>query len=67
MTERKVLQEKYRLASNLKKGMEVQTKDGDWVRISMLLRIYSPMNFVTVDFESGGEANFAPKDRVMSR
>jgi hypothetical protein len=66
MTERKVLREKYRQASNLKEGMEVGHQ-GEWYQIASLLRIYSPVNMVWVTFSDGVEANYKPKEQVMSR
>lgn len=67
MTERKVLPEKYRLAQNLKEGMEVRDADGEWAAITSILRIYKPLNIVRVSYEDGLMNAFAPKDEVMSR
>ena len=68
MSDRKVLPETYRRASNLKEGMEVfDNRDGKWYVITTLLRIFSPINVVSVDFSDGGKANYKPKDQVMSR
>ena len=68
MTERKLLPEKYRLAQNLKEGMEVpDNRDGKWYGITNVLRIYSPINCVCVTFDDGGDATYHPKDQVMSR
>jgi hypothetical protein len=68
MTERKVLPERYRRAFNLKEGMEVGDLDsGDWWEIASVLRVYSPVNAVWVKFTDGVEANYHPRDEVMSR
>ena len=67
MTERKVLEEKYRLAQNLKEGMEVRDRDGEWAAITSILRIYKPLNIVRVSYDDGLMNAFAPKDQVMSR
>lgn len=67
MTERKVLPEKYRLAQNLKEGMEVRDAHGEWAAITSVLRIYKPLNIVRVSYEDGLMNAFAPKDEVMSR
>lgn len=67
MTERKVLPEKYRLAQNLKEGMEVRDAEGVWWEITSILRIYSPLNIVDCTFSDGMHAPYNPKDQVMSR
>jgi hypothetical protein len=61
------LPEKYRLARNLTKGMEVRDNDGAWWPIDSILRVLAPINIVRVTFSDGEVANYAPKDRVMSR
>jgi hypothetical protein len=68
MTERKVLPEKCRLACNLKEGMEViDYRDDKWYAITDILRIYSPINVVSVSFADGSTANYSARDQVMSR
>jgi len=67
MTERKVLPEKYRLAQNLKEGMEVRDRYGEWAAITSILRIYKPLNIVRVSYDDGLMNVFQPKDEVMSR
>lgn len=67
MTERKALPEKYRLAQNLKEGMEVRDTEGIWWEITSILRIYSPLNIVRVEYSDGMHTPYDPKDQVMSR
>lgn len=67
MSERKVLPETYRRASNLKEGMEVRDTEGVWWEITSVLRIYSPLNIVRVEYADGMHTPYGPQDQVMSR
>jgi hypothetical protein len=59
--------EKYRMAFNLKEGMEVRDKEGNWLTLTSVLNVTSPAKFVHVTFAGGGSDAFRTQDQVMSR
>lgn len=60
--------ELYRLARNLKEGMEVRDLDGVWWEITDILDVEAAgLRVIRTTFSDGTHAPYGPKDRVMSR
>lgn len=59
--------ERTRMASQLRKGMEVQYRDGDWTAITEHWHFTRPIRAVSITTSDGRRHSFAPRDRVMSR
>lgn len=61
-------QEKYRLARNLKEGMEVRDTEGVWWEITDILDVEAAgLRVIRAAFVDGTFAPYGPKDQVMSR
>lgn len=59
--------EHMRMASQLRKGMEVQYRGGEWAAITEHWYFKSPLRVVSITTADGKRHSFAPRDRVMSR
>lgn len=59
--------EKYRMARNLKEGMEVQLAGGEWVGVKSTLVITSPMRVTSIDLVNGDSKGVPSDARIMSR
>lgn len=60
---------KYRKATSIKEGFEVQAGDGDgdWKLIVSRLHITAPIGVIDVRFSDGTRTAFPPSLRIMSR
>lgn len=63
----KAKNERYRMASTLEEGMEVQTREDGWVRITEHWYFTAPLRVVSMTLEGGIKVNLRPRDQVMSR
>ena len=62
----------YRTASRIREGWQVkiiatEDSDGQWLTVTRVLRVYSPLSFVRLELEDGFAAAFAPGDEVRCR
>ena len=55
------------MAYNLQEGMEVRDGEGNWLTLTGVLNVTSPVKFVRVTYAGGGSSTFHTQDRVMSR
>lgn len=67
MTTTTALPETYRRVTNIKKGYEIRTADGEWVEVVGTMHVTAPLNFVRLDLADGYHTANHPKDEVMSR
>ena len=59
--------ERYRMASTLREGMEVQRADDSWTAVTQHWYITGPLRVVSVTLADGSRHSFAPRDQVFSR
>ena len=57
----------YRPAHRIRKGWQVFDLSGEWLTVSNVLRVYSPLNFVRLDFSDGTNAALDPQSEVNCR
>lgn len=60
--------EKYRLARNIREGMEIRDVDtGEWLRVTSALHITAPLQVSSFKLADGSETSAHPRQKVMSR
>ena len=60
--------ERYRMATQLREGMEVREADGaTWTAITHHLYITAPVRVVSLTLADGAKFGLSPRDQVMSR
>lgn len=61
------LPERYRRATNIHEGYEVQLRDDSWVQVASTLHITAPLNVVSISLVDGKRLAADPRDQIMSR
>ncbi len=54
----------YRPAHRVREGWQVFDLSGEWMTVAKVLRVYSPLSFVRLDFSDGSHAILRPADEV---
>jgi hypothetical protein len=64
----------YRHARRIRKGWQVFVQPppevgepGEWLTVTHILRVYSPLNFVRLDLSDGSHHSLSPQDEVRCR
>ncbi len=59
--------ERYRLGTQIRKGMEIQRTDGSWVAVAFQMYITAPLRIVSIELVGGERIAVQPRAQVMSR